>query len=171
MTYKIKKLIFGILLVLALPSLYLISINLEFQKSNFKVIKGTLEIDPEFNKNSKGRTYLVLNLQGYRNKFHTNSFSFHVLKKKELKSNVKKGDEVFLSIMDDESMSYEDKINLKMNIVGIMELWTENENYISIEDYNNYKKKDFKLSYLFWLIALVYYSYWVYKNNTPQQRV
>ena len=58
-----------------------------------------------------------------------------------------------------------------MNIVGIMELWTENENYISIEDYNNYKKKDFKLSYLFWLIALIYYSYWVYKNNTPQQRV
>ncbi len=165
MNIKTKKILYGIILLLALPALYLISFNLEFEKSDLKTISGTLKTDPEFHKGGKNGPYLILHLNEFDNQFNTEDFSYHVLKKERLKSQVKKGDQIFLSIKKNESVSWVDKINRGLDIVRIMELWTDEEVYISIEDYNEYRKEDYKFVYLFWVIGLGYYVYWLNKNK------
>ncbi len=165
MSYKTKRILYGILLAIALPALYLMSFDLEFQKSDLKTVKGTLAEDPEFD-TWKSQPYLNLYLNQFENRFKAEGFSYYALKKNKLKSQVKKGDKVYLSITTYESASWVDKINrtLSKNI-EIVELWTDEESYISLNDYNEYRKKDHKFTYVAWVIALVYYIYWLRKNN------
>lgn len=165
MNLKTKKVLFGLILLLALPALCLISFNLEFEKSDLETISGTLKSDPEFHKGGKNGPYLILHLNEFENQFNTDDFSYHILKKERLKSQVKIGDLIYLSIKKDESVSWVDKINRGLDIVRIMELWTDKEVYISIEDYNENRKEDYKLTYLFWVIGLGYYIYWLNKNK------
>jgi hypothetical protein len=160
MSFRTKQFFFGFLLASALPGLYFLSKDLEFSKEDFTTLSGYLKTDPEFNKGGKNGPYLVLRIEGYENRFNTNDFSYHVLKKEALKNEVKKGDKVYINVKSEKSTSFEDKINRNLNLVRIMELWTDENKYISVENYNEYRKKDFKFSYLFWIGALIYFLYW-----------
>ncbi|MEM6515814.1 MAG: hypothetical protein AAF688_06490, partial [Bacteroidota bacterium] len=128
----------GIFLSLALPILYLISFNLELGENDLKIISGTLKTNLEFHKGGNNGAYLILHFNEFDNQFNTEDFPYHVLKKERLKSQVKKGEKVFLSIKKEESVSWVDKINRGFDIVRIMESWPNKEVYISIEDYNEY---------------------------------
>lgn len=164
MSHKTKRILYGILLATALPALYLMSFDLEFQKSDLKTIKGTLAEDPEFD-TWKSKPYLKLYLNQFDNRFNVEGFSYYALKKNSLKSQVKKGNKVYLSIKTYKSASWVNKINRTLsNNIEVVELWTDEETYISLDDYNEYRKKDHKFAYLIWVIALVYYIYWLRKN-------
>lgn len=76
-----KKIVCGILLVVALPVIYIMSFDQVLEKSDLTTVSGTLKASPKFGRPAKGGGYIILELDEFENEFHTNSYSYHVLKK------------------------------------------------------------------------------------------
>jgi hypothetical protein len=165
MSINAKKILFGILLALSLPALYLISFNLEFHKNDLRTVEGRLSKDPKFHSGSgkSPNPYLTIHLKGVNHHFCTDDFAYGVLKKDKLKSQLKKGDKIQIRTKKDSVTNLGDAINRDMGVYSIMELKTKEKTFISLEAYNNYRKKDFKFSYLFWFLLLLWYIdyFWI----------
>ena len=173
MKYKTKKIIFATILVLGLVSLVYIHKNLEIKNYELKSITGTLDGKPNFKTGARGRGYLEFKLKEFYNRhFQTNSFSYGVLKKDLVKSNLKNGSNINIKVKKDRSNSWSEDFNRKkMNIYSVVCLNDDLYEYISLKEYNEYRKKDFWFTYLVWIIFAGVYGYWIFKNERTRTQV
>lgn len=161
---KVKKIMYGILLFLVLLGLIYVHKNLEITKDELKTITGTLKGDPLFDSGAKGHRYMEIKLIEYNNRrFHTDGYSYYVLKKKLIKTEIQDGSKVQLSIRNEKAKNWVDKMNRNLYIYDIITLKDDAQEYISLSDYNAYRKNDFWLIYLFWLPFFGLYTFWILK--------
>lgn len=124
-------------------------------------ISGILASEPHFEKRKrKHKPFMVLELLDDRRKFKTQSFSYSVFRVKEFKKNVAVGDSISIRVKSKQFLSPVEELNRMITeYTDIYELWTPEESYISLEDRNEYRKKDLELGYIAWLIGLAFYIF------------
>lgn len=122
-------------------------------------VSGILASEPHFWK-VKHKNFMTLELKDDIRKFKTHSFSYAVFRVKEFKENVEVGDTIFIRVKSKQFLSPVEELNrMTTGDLEIYELWTHEESYISLEDRNEYRKKDLELGYIAWLIGLAFYIF------------
>jgi len=164
---KLKKIIYGLILLIGLTWMIHYILYYKIELSELKEVNGILKKNPKFDSN-RGK-YLELVIYEDDRRYHVNGIGYHELDIYNLRNDLKKG--LPVTILVSKSIGINEFLDGIVGVVDFYGLKANNKIYLDLNNFNKGLKNNRFFGLIIWFVffGTYIYSFWI-KDKVKSKR-